>query len=724
MKQLIQNFKTGELYVDEVPVPSISSGMVLVENEYSLISAGTERSTVKVAKANLLGKARQRPDLVSQVLQNIKKEGLLATINKVKTKLDSLKALGYSTSGIVIASMDRNGLFKPGDRVACAGQDYASHSEIIAVPQNLVAKIPENVSPEEAVFTTLGSIALQGVRQVDPKLGDKICVIGLGLLGQIACQLLKANGCSIMGIDINEELIKVANETTSTLVLNRNDSNLISACDDFTGGQGFDAVIITAASQSNDPIILSSEIVRKKGVIVIVGAIKMDIPRDPHFYRKELDLRMSCSYGPGRYDTNYEELGNDYPYPYVRWTEKRNMEAFLDLLSRKVINIKPLITHIFDITDAKKAYDIVLGNSNEFHIGIILRYKERETKHQTLIHVNKNAINEINAGFIGAGSFAQSYLIPNVKALGASLDGVVDSRGITSKNVLNKFKFNFCSSDPEEIFNRREINTVFIATPHSLHAEFVIKALKSKKAVYVEKPLAINLEQLNSIIDAKAEFNQILMVGFNRRFARISNIIKNEFKNVSEPIVINMRINAGLIPKDHWIQQPDIGGGRIVGEVCHFIDLMQFFTDAEPVKVFAESINTANYKITPEDNIAIIVKFNDGSVGNLTYLANGDKAMPKESIEIFGAGNIAVINDFRNGIVFKNGRKTKLISAGKGHKEEIEAFFNSIRKGANSPISFRSICLTTITTFKILDSLYTGLPQEIKSDVQEDRRVF
>ncbi len=716
MKQLIQNFKTGELYIDEIPVPGISGGMVLVENEFSLISAGTERGTVKVAQASLLGKAKQRPDLVAQVIQNIKKEGITATFNKVKTKLDSLKALGYSASGRVIISMDKNGTFKPGDRVACGGQDYASHAEIVAIPQNLVVKIPENVSTEEAAFTTLGAIALQGIRQADPTLGEKICVIGLGLLGQITCQLLKANGCSVFGVDLNDGLVKLANASGAELALNRNDPNLISATDTFTNGHGFDAIIITAAAQSNDPVDLSAEIARKKGKIIVVGAVKMELRREPHFYKKELDLRMSCSYGPGRYDSDYEESGNDYPYPYVRWTEQRNMESFLDLLARKVIDIKPLITHVFDISDAGKAYDIILGKTKEAHLGILLKYASHNGKGMSLFQVQKLPLNKINTGFIGAGSFAQSYLIPNVKLYGASLDGVVTARGITSKNVADKFKFNYCSTNPDDILNDKNINTVFIATPHSSHADLVIKILEAGKNVFVEKPLAINMDQLNSIINAKNKFPLPLMVGFNRRFAPISENIKKEFKNVSEPLVINIRVNAGLIPKNHWIQDPEVGGGRIIGEMCHFIDLMQYFTDAEPVKVFAESISTHNSLVTPADNISIVIKFSNGSVGNLIYLANGDKSMPKENIEVFGAGNIGLINDFRNGLFFKNGKTIKMKSSGKGHKEEVETFLNALIKGQDSPISFRSVCLTTLTTFKVLDSLYTGLPQSISLD--------
>jgi polar amino acid transport system substrate-binding protein len=713
MKQLIQNFKTGEMYVDEIPAPAITPGMVLVENEFSLISAGTERGTVKVAQANLFGKARERPDLVNQVIQNIKKEGIAATLTKVRTKLDSLKALGYSTSGKVIMSMDRTGLFKPGDRVACGGQDYASHAAVVNVPQNLVVKIPDNVTFEEAAFTTLGSIAIQGVRQANPAIGEKVCVIGLGLLGQITCQLLKANGCSVLGIDLSDNLAELAITSAGVKAFNRNDDNLIAACSNFTNGYGFDSVIITAAAGSNDPVELSSQIARKKGKIVIVGAVKMDLKRDPFFYRKELELRMSCSYGPGRYDPDYEENGNDYPYAYVRWTEQRNMMSFLDLLSMKAIDVKPLITHVFDINDAEKAYDIILGKNKEFHTGILLKYSDHEDNPKTFFEIRKQPLSNINAGFIGAGSFAQSYLIPGVKSSGGSLDGVVTTRGITSRNVADKFKFNFCSTNPVDVLQKNSINTVFIATPHSSHADLVVKALEAGKNVFVEKPLAIDKNQLDSVIAAKNRFHQPLMIGFNRRFAPVSVRIKDEFRNVGEPLMINIRVNAGFIPKDHWIQNPDIGGGRIVGEMCHFVDLMQFFTDSEPVSIFAESVRTHNSSVLSFDNITVIIKFNNGSVGNLTYLANGDKSMPKEKIEVFGAGVIGVIDDFREGLIFRNGRKINVKSNGKGHREEIAAFFKALSKGEDSPISFRSACLTTLTTFKIQDSLYTETPQKI-----------
>jgi polar amino acid transport system substrate-binding protein len=716
MKQVIQNFKTGELYVDDVPLPALSEGMVLIENEFSLISAGTERGTVKVAQANLLNKARQRPDLVAQVIQNIKKEGLAATISKVKAKLDSLKAMGYSTSGVVLSSMDTNGLFKAGDRVACAGVDYASHAEIVAVPQNLVVKIPDEVSSEDAAFTTLGAIAMQGVRQAEARIGEKVCVIGLGLLGQITCQLLRANGCAVFGIDLSESFVSIANEHSADKALLRNDPNLINACTNFTNGRGFDTVIITAATQSNDPIDLAGELARKKGQVVVVGVVPMNVPRDPHYYRKEIDIKMSCSYGPGRYDVNYEENGMDYPYAYVRWTEQRNMESFLDLIARKYINLRPLTTHIIDISEAEKAYDIILGKVKEHHIGILLKYSENDLKSRSSINIANKPLSAINTGFIGAGSFAQSYLIPNVKSFGASLDGVVTSRGITSKNVGSKFGFNFCSSEVNDVLKHEKINTVFIATPHSSHAELVIKSLAANKNVFVEKPLAVNMEELNSVIEIKKKHTQPLMVGFNRRFAPVSESIKKEFHNSGEPMVINIRINAGFIPKDNWLQQKDIGAGRIIGEMCHFIDLMQYFTNSEPVKVYADCITSNNDKITPADNIAIVIKFKDGSVGNLTYLANGDKGMPKELIEIFCGSKIGVINDFRDGQVYKNGKTVKLKSSGKGHKEEVGAFINALKAGNESPISFRSICLTTLTTFKIHDSLFTGMPQNINLD--------
>lgn len=714
MKQVIQNFKTGELYVDDVPQPSISEKMVLVENKFSLISAGTERGTVKVAKANLLGKAKQRPDLVAQVLQNVKKEGLKATLDKVRTKLNSLKALGYSTSGVVKASLDSNQRFKPGDRVACAGQDYASHAQFVAIPQNLVAKIPDNVSFEEASFTTLGAIALQGVRQATPRLGDKVLVIGLGLLGQLTVQLLKANGCNVFGIDLDKKLVDLAKKSGAEEAMLRTDSNLMTAIDGFTNGYGFDSVIITAATSSNDPIELSAKVSRKKGKVIVVGAVNMDVPRDPDFYRKELSLNMSCSYGPGRYDVNYEENGQDYPYAYVRYTEQRNMETFLQLISQSSIKLEHLITHIFDIEEAGKAYDIVLGKVEEPHIGILLSYPSDKDAESKNIKLSSVSVNQINVGFIGAGSFAQSYLIPNVKNHSkTSLDTVVTTKGITAKGVAEKFAFANASCDMDSVLLNKDINTIFIATPHNSHASYVCKALENNKNVFVEKPLALTYEDLEKVKSTMKSNPNRLLVGYNRRFAPASVAIKNKIESSNSPVVMNMRVNAGSLPSDHWVLNPEIGGGRVLGEVCHFIDLMQYFAGGKATKVFASCISTQNTDLHPQENLAVIVNFDDGSVGNLVYVANGDKALPKEMIEVFCGGNVGQIHDFRSAYWYSNNKKQNLKLRGKGHQQEVEAFLDSILKNSESPIAFDSLYDTTKITLKILDSISTGVQQDI-----------
>jgi len=702
--------------VDEVPLPSLSTGLVLVENRFSLISSGTERGTVKVAQASLLGKARQRPDLVAQVLRNLRKEGISATLKKVQTKLDSLKALGYSSSGVVMASMDKGGLFQPGDRVACAGQDYASHAEVVSVPQNLVARIPDNVSFEEAAFTTVGAIALQGVRQAEPRLGENVCVIGLGLLGQLTCQLLRANGCHVLGIDLSDRLVTLAQQHSADKAINRSQPEVFKICDSFTSGFGFDSIIITAAAPSNDPIELAAEISRKKGKVIVVGAVKMDIPRDPHFYRKELDLRMSCSYGPGRYDSKYEEDGQDYPLAYVRWTEQRNMDAFLSLIAKGLVNLKPLITHNFDINDSQKAFDIVIGKTQEPHIGILLRYPDNSTKTHSIVRLNslakgKNGV--IQVGMIGAGSFAQSYLLPNIKTFGAVMHTVSNARGITSKNVAQKFGFANSSSSQEDVLKSTEINTVFIATPHNSHASLASAALRAGKNVFVEKPLAIDDNGLNEVIAAKGESKGVLMVGFNRRFSSAARDIRKKVAAREEPLVMNFRVNAGVIPKDNWIQRLEIGGGRIIGEMCHFFDLMQFLSDSLPVKVSAESIQTTNDRYVNHDNIVVSIKFKNGSIGTLTYVSIGDDSMPKEMLEVFCGGLACVIRDFKNVHFFEKGKEVKSECDGKGHREEVNIFLKAVQTGNSDPISFESLIATTRLSFKVIESLQTGLPQQI-----------
>lgn len=712
MKQVVQSFKTGKLEVKEVPWPQLSKGYVLVENKASLISSGTERGTVQVAKANLLDKARQRPDLVAQVLQNVKKEGLKSTFDKVRTKLDSPKALGYSSAGIVKVSMDANNRFKQGDRVICAGQDLASHAEVVAIPQNLVAKIPQNVSFEEAAFTTLGAIALQGVRQANVQLGDNVCVIGLGLLGQLTSQLLKASGCHVFGVDLDKSLVDLAITLETDGALERGANNLIEQLHQFTDAHGFDKIIITASTKSNDPISLAAEIATKKGLIVIVGAVGMQLERDPHFYKKELSLKMSCSYGPGRYDTKYEELGADYPYAYVRWTEQRNMEAFLQMVAKGAVKLEPLISHVFDIDKAKEAYKLVSGEVNESSLGIILKYPEQEQMKDIIIRDTKKitSTNDITASFIGAGSFAQSYLIPNVKNI-AGLGGVLANRGINAEHVARKFGFTKAVSEISEIIHDDASNVVFVATLHNTHAQYVEECLIANKHVFVEKPLAINEEELQKVADAYEQSGAVLAVGFNRRFSEAAKNVKRIFSGSEIPMLMNFRVNAGALPEDHWSKIDEIGGGRIIGEVCHFIDLMQYISDSEPVKVYAEAIPGLSEQQTNTDNVAITISFNNGSVGTITYASNGDKSLPKENLEFFAGEKAAVIHDFNAVTIYQGSRATTVKTKGKGHKQEVEEFLKAVKTGKDFPITFNAIYKTTLATFKCMDSLATGLPQ-------------
>lgn len=714
MKQVIQNFKTGELSVADVPAPALSSGFVLVSNHFSLISAGTERSTVSTAQASLLGKARQRPDLVKQVLDTFKKEGFAETLKRVRTKLETLKELGYSSAGTVLTSMDTHGVFKPGDRVACGGGGYASHAGIITVPQNLLVKVPHTVALDAAAFTTLGAIAMQGVRQANPRLGEFVCVVGLGLLGQLTAQILRANGCQVFGVDTSEAMVALAAKTACHAARTRADAGLDSAFEAFTGGRGFDAVIITAASQSADPVELATAILRQKGVIVIVGAVPMNIPREPYFYKKELEMKISCSYGPGRYDPAYEEGGHDYPYGYVRWTENRNMAAFVKLLENRTVDVQPLITHVFDIEQAEQAYELVTGKTQERHIAILLKYPETPAavSPPPSPASPSQPSSALGIGFIGAGSFAQKFLIPTAARQGDLL-AVVTTRGITAKSVAEKFKFRAHSTAADAVFGDPAINTVFIATRHDTHAGLAIAALESGKNVFVEKPLAIHEDEFARIVEvARQRADCRLMVGFNRRFSPLARQARELFRPLAGPLVINYRVNAGYLPKDHWTQTAQ-GGGRILGEVCHFVDLLQFLTASAPASVFAQCVSAESARMPDQDNVAITVRFANGSVGQIAYLACGDKLLAKERVEIFGGGQTFIIDDFRTGEHYAGGSHRRLKTPGKGHEEEVHAFLESVRTGQPSPIPLDSLALTTAATFAILDSLRTGLPQPV-----------
>jgi len=711
MLQVIQYQKSGEMLVGELPAPQCHENGILVKTHFSLISAGTEKISVTNTQRSLAARAKKQPEQVKAVLDVLKKEGLIATIKKVQSKLDSYKTLGYSASGTVIESTCPE--FQVGDRVACAGAGYATHSELISIPKNLAVKIPENVSFEDASYTTLGTIALQGVRQADLRLGENVAVIGLGLLGQITVQLLKASGCRIVGMDINESLFDLAKKFGCDEVYPSKKDNLKNI-KEFTRGIGFDSVIITASTESDEPMQMALQLARKKGKIVVVGAVPMNIPRSP-FYEKELDLTISCSYGPGRYDAFYEEVGMDYPSAYVRWTENRNMEAFLDLIASNRMDVKTLTTHTFDVQDAVKAYDLITGKISEPYIGIMLNYPERENITKRTFIVNQtNKHGKVKVGFVGAGNFAQNYLLPPMLEAGAELVSVSTSTPVNAHTAAKKFGFKTATTDSNELIASKESNLIFVATKHDSHGKYVIDSLKAGKPVFVEKPLAVNLEELYEIDRLVKEKSGSVMVGFNRRFSKPFTEIADFFSNRREPMTMSYRVNAGSLPLTHWVYLPEHGSGRIVGEACHFIDCMVYLTNSLPVKVYAEAISSVNSSVYNNDNVMLTIKFADGSVGVVEYLANGDSKFPKEYMEIFCEGNVAVMNNFTEVQLMKSGKTTKKTYDGKkGHKEEVIQTIKSIELGKGFPIPYEQIFKVTEATFAALESLRTGMPVEL-----------
>lgn len=715
MKQVLQNFRSGVLKIDEVPETICKSGGVLVRNVASLISAGTEKMAVDLAQKSLVGKAKERPDLVRQVINKVQKDGLASTFRTVMARLDTPLALGYSCAGIVREVGRSAEEFQVGDRVACAGMNYASHAETVFVPQNLAVRIPGNVSFEAASFVTLGAIAMQGMRTAEVKLGESVAVIGLGLLGQLAVMLLKSAGCRVIGIDLDSSKLNLAREHGAEAAVLRHD-DVEGAIAQFTNGYGADSVVITAAADSNDPIELAGMIARDRAIVSMVGAVGMDIPRKI-YYEKELQLRLSRSYGPGRYDSQYEEQGIDYPISYVRWTERRNMEEFLRLISTGAVNLNRLITHRFNIAEAEQAYDIITGKNQQPYLGIVLTYAEEEARrHNSNIVVLREArtvaaADAVNLGIIGAGNFAKAVLLPRLAKLShLKLIGIATATGRNAKAIGDQYGFGFCTSDYRELLGSDNINTVLIATRHESHARMTVEALQAGKTVYVEKPLAISKEQLDEVSESVAHTKGRVMVGFNRRFSSLAVTLKEGFSNTGA-LAVTYRVNAGAIPKESWIQN-DEGGGRIVGEVCHFADFLQFLTGADPTEVFAFAASTGNGL---NDTLSIVIRFSDGSTGNINYFANGDKSFPKERVEVYGGGRVAVLDDFRILEIWNNGKRkvTKKLQQDKGFDQELAAFVEAVRKGAEMPISYRSLALTTLTTLQIEESLKTGQPQAV-----------
>ena len=716
MKQLIQNISNGETLVIDVPIPQVQAGMALVRTQASLVSAGTERMLVEFGSKSLLGKALSRPDLVQQVVDKARREGVLSTLEAAFSRLDQPMPLGYSSSGLI--ELPGNGLqgFKTGDRVACAGGGYAVHAEYALVPQNLLAKLPEQVDYESAAFTTLGAIALHGFRLSNAQLGETVGVIGLGLLGLLAVMIARAAGCKVFGVDLDETRVALAQQLGANAVLRPQG---VEAAQSFTHGLGLDNILICADTHENDPVELAGELARDRANVVAIGAVGLNIPRKV-YYTKELSFINSRSYGPGRYDPAYEEAGQDYPIGYVRWTEGRNLQAFVDLLANGQVDVKPLISHRFPIDESPVAYDLITGKRNESFLGILLTYPQSARTRLALPSageaVKKTAlpvsgVNAVRLGVLGAGNFANAVMLPALKKIPAiQLTSITSGSGLHAQSAANKFGFKYTAVDENEILQDPQINTVAILTRHNLHAEQVVRALQAGKNVFCEKPLAITEEQLALIKEQllSPEVSPLLLVGFNRRFAPLARQLQRFFLPRQEPMVATYRINAGSIPLDHWVHDPVLGGGRIIGEVCHFIDFITFIVGTIPTSIAVNSLPDDNrYR---QDNVMMTLSYPDGSIGSVTYLANGDKAFPKERIEVFSTGKAAALDDFRSLELVTNGKRQVLRSRlrqDKGHQAEWDVFTKAILAGNPPPIPYDQLFAVTEATFAASEALGT-----------------
>ncbi|MCS7000626.1 MAG: bi-domain-containing oxidoreductase [Candidatus Kapabacteria bacterium] len=707
MRQIAQHLRSGIVSVEQVPPPSCGEGMVLVQVVRSLVSVGTERTTVQSGQQSLVERARKHPEQVRTVLDMLRRNGLRQTLAAVRARLDAYRPLGYSAAGVVIES--RCTEFAVGDRVACAGAQYAHHAEYIAVPKHLVARIPDNVTFDHAAYTTIGAIALQGVRQAAPRLGETVVVIGLGLIGQLTCALLRASGCSVIGMDIRTDLFELARQSGCDVTLPSAPES-IPAVLHRTEGLGADAVIITASTPSNAPVELALALARKKGTVVFVGATGMNIPRSP-FYEKELDLRIACSYGPGRYDPLYEEHGIDYPPAYVRWTEQRNMQAFLDMLARGLISVEHLTTHRFPIDQATAAYQLISAPERELVVGVLLEYpvsvQTQPSRVREYPPVSCRADHPLGVGFIGAGSFAQSTLLPILRTIGVRLEAVATRSPLSAHSVARHYGFRRSTTAIEEVIGDPNVELVVCATRHDTHGAYVCAALDAGKAVFVEKPLCITVEQLAEIDRRVLERGERVMVGFNRRFSPAIRAIAEHFAHRVAPMTITYRFNAGAVPPTSWIQDP-AQGGRIIGEACHAIDTMVFLTGALPVEVVAYALPPVARGI-PHDTVSALIRFADGSVGTLHYWSNGDRAIEKEWCEVYCEQASAVMDNFRYVVLARNGRQQRRrFGADKGHQGELRATVEAMLRGAPMPIPYEQLRAVTLATFAIVESCRRG----------------
>ncbi|WP_144549955.1 bi-domain-containing oxidoreductase [Peribacillus simplex] len=705
MKQVLQNLKNGNTSIELIPTPSLKPGFILIQLETSVVSAGTERMLVDFGKSNYLQKARQQPEKVKQVIDKVKTDGLQPTINAVKTKLDQPIPLGYSNAGVVLAVGENVHQFKVGDRVVSNG----SHAEVVSVPENLCAKIPDNVPSEQAAFTVISSIGLQGIRLAKPTLGETFMVTGLGLIGLLTVQLLRAHGCKVIASDYDQRKVDLAVSFGADAINAGNEMNVVDYVMNKTNGRGVDGVIVTASTKSSDPISQAAQMSRKRGRIILVGVTGLELNRS-EFYEKELSFQVSCSYGPGRYDADYEEKGQDYPIGFVRWTEQRNFEAILDMMGEGKLNVESLITHKFSFDEAIDAYKTL--SEDRTSIGIVLQYSQRKISFEkdSAVQLNQRDIMPFSGqpvvGIIGAGNYTNQTLLPAMNGLNINKKTIVSSGGMTSVHVGKRFDFCKASTDTDHVFNDEEVNSVIITTRHNTHAHYVKKALESKKHVFVEKPLCLTLKELEDI--KKINHNQLIMVGFNRRFSPHTEQIKSLLAGTPQPKAMVMTINAGAIPASHWTQDLEIGGGRIIGEACHFIDLLRYLANS-PIKL-VHAISLADpSEAELEDKVTINLTFEDGSIGTIHYFANGHKSYPKESLEVFVGGKILSLDNFKilTGYGWSNFNKFKTKTQDKGHAKGIRAFFEGIQSG-KAPIPINEIYEVTEVTLDIVDQLRRG----------------
>jgi len=707
MKQIVQNYKSGILKAEEVPYPLLKPGNILIQNKCSLISTGTERSKINLASKNILVKAKTRPDQVKMVMNNLKQEGIAATIKKALIKLDTPISLGYSCSGDTIEVSSEIKEFKPGDRVACMGEGMATHAEINSVLKNLCVKIPDNLTYEQACFVGLGSIAMQGIRNSFTEKGHKVGVIGLGLIGQLTIRILKAFGCEVLGIDLDQEKLSLAKDIGIKTADPKND-DIESIARNFSKNQGLDSVIITAASRDDSPLQLGAKLAKKYGHVVLVGVVPIKLSRK-EFFDKELIFIVSHGFG----DESLEK--NKVMGARTIWSAKENAKEFLILVSRGLVDVDNLITQEFNITEAQKAYDSLAAKKSKT-LGAIIKYTEQLNQNNRIEITKKKDIKKgrVNIGFIGAGSFASGYLLPILsKNIHVNLKGVSTSKGINSKNIADKFGFSYATSENKNIIEDRNINCLMISTRHNLHGALVVEGLKKGKVVFVEKPLCIKEEELEEIINTYKKTSGKLMIGFNRRFSPFIIKLNEFYSNRIGPLIINYRINAGYLNDSHWLNDINEGGGRIIGEVCHFVDLLNFITSSIPVKISAEMIETT--EPNKSQNLIVMIKFKDNSIGTINYNAIGDTSYPRERIEVFGEDSTCIIDNFRRAEFVRKNRSKKIVLFNRdmGHKNEINIFIDSVINGKQMPLEFREIICSTYTTFKIIDSLKKQSPINI-----------